>query len=94
MNISFPPASQALPATTPTERRTPATEAGTAPEEPATVAPGSDADIVRAAEAALKSSSLLDGRVAEIRQAIQSGRVSFDADVLAAGILRYHGRQD
>ncbi len=53
-----------------------------------------DADIVRAAEAALKAGSDFDGRVSEIKKAVQAGRIRFDADVLAANILRHHGKQD
>lgn len=56
--------------------------------------PHDDADIVRAAEAALKAGSDFDSRVSEIKKAVQSGRIRFDADVLAASILRHHGKQD
>ncbi|RRN81032.1 MULTISPECIES: hypothetical protein [Pseudoxanthomonas] len=56
--------------------------------------PAADAEIVRAAEAALKADVKTDGRIAEIKRSIQAGRIRFDADVLATMILRFHGKQD
>jgi flagellar biosynthesis anti-sigma factor FlgM len=55
---------------------------------------GSDAELLRSAEAALKSDPACDSRISEIKAAINAGAIRFDPDTLAAGILRYHGRQD
>lgn len=57
-------------------------------------APVADADIVRAAEAALKAGVETDSRITEIKRAVQAGKIRFDADLLATVILRYHGKQD
>lgn len=95
MKIVFPPPVQ--PASN--SKATSVDKAVPAVERSVPVAAGEpqahdDADIVRAAEAALKAGSDFDSRVSEIKKAVQAGRIRFDADVLAASILRHHGRKD
>lgn len=94
MKIVFPPPVQsAAPVQAGAQERT-------AQESAAPAAAGrgpqalADADIVRAAEAALKAGVDTDSRIADIKRSVEAGRIRFDADVLATMILRYHGKQD
>lgn len=96
MKIVFPPPVQGIAVPQSGIQERPAQDAAPPAATAGTpgVPPGRDAEIIRAAEAALKAGSMVDSRVAEIKRAVQEGRIRFDADVLATLILRYHGKQD
>ncbi|MCC4596687.1 flagellar biosynthesis anti-sigma factor FlgM [Xanthomonas campestris pv. phormiicola] len=98
MHINFPatgtPTATGIPATGSAAPAAKASDATPAAQASSVTMSGADASTISAAEAALKASTETSGRIDEIRQAIASGLIRFDAEALAANILRYHGKQD
>jgi len=94
MKIVFPSPVQSVAPVQANGQERAAKETAAAPAPTGARFPVDDADIVRAAEAALKAGVETDPRIADIKRAIQAGRIRFDADALATLILRYHGKQD
>jgi hypothetical protein len=94
MHINFPPNSaKAVGVPNPDNAPAKARDvAAIAPRSQTVAVSGSDARIIGAAEAALKACTETDSRINDIRQAVRAGLIRFDADALAASIIRYHGK--